>query len=168
MAPVRILCRDNRVRLRGAELDEYERVALAWYQDPEVLRFSEGGEPPYDRARLRRMFEVLSTKGELYFIEVLADGAWRPVGDAALLPDDVPIVIGRPEDRSRGIASEAMQLLVMRARELGWTELRSGPIDAANVRSRRLFQRAGFLELPAASADDTSVFMVRTLERDPA
>jgi RimJ/RimL family protein N-acetyltransferase len=109
---------------------------------------------------------VLSDAGELYFVEVLTDGAWRPVGDAALLPDDVPIVIGRPEDRSRGIATEAMQLLVMRARELGWTELRSGPIDPANVRSRRLFQRAGFVELPAASPGDVSVFMVRALERD--
>jgi RimJ/RimL family protein N-acetyltransferase len=165
---MRILCRHDRVRLRSAELDEYERVALAWYQDPEVLRFSEGGEPPYDLARLRRMFEVMSAKGELYFIDERVGGAWRPVGDVGLLPDDVPIVIGRPEDRSRGIGSETLELIAMRARELGWTELRTGPIDPANIRSRRLFQRAGFVEQPAdASAGDAHVRMIRVLERAP-
>jgi hypothetical protein len=47
--------RGNGVRLRRAKLEEYEQVALPWYQDPEVLQLSEGGEPPYDRARIMRL-----------------------------------------------------------------------------------------------------------------
>jgi hypothetical protein len=70
--------RGNDVRLRRAELEEYEQVALPWYQDAEVLQLSEGGEAPYDRLQIRRMFEVLSGKGELYLIEARrpAAGAW--------------------------------------------------------------------------------------------
>jgi len=99
---------------------------------------------------VRRMYDALSTKGELYLIEICEAGGWRAIGDAALLPDDVPIVIGRPEDRSRGLGGQVLQLLLRRARTLGWTELRVGAIDPANVRSRRMFERAGFVAPPHA------------------
>jgi RimJ/RimL family protein N-acetyltransferase len=159
-----VLSRGNAVRLRRAELEEYEQVALPWYQDHEVLQLSEGGETPYDHVRIRRMFEVLSSKGELYLIEVQDTGGWRVVGDAALIPDDVPIVIGRREDRARGIGTEVLQLLVLRARALGWTEVRAG-IVPANQRSRRLFERAGFVAVPAApDARGAPISMVKRLE----
>ena len=149
-----VVAQTHDLRLRRVAAEEYEQVALPWYQDPEVLRFSEGGEPPYDRARVRRMYDALSTKGELYLIELREPGGWRAVGDAALLPDDVPIVIGRPEDRSRGLGGEVLQLLLRRARALGWTELHVGAIDPANIRSRRMFERAGFVAAPCAPGDD--------------
>jgi RimJ/RimL family protein N-acetyltransferase len=157
--------RGNGVRLRRAELEEYEQVALPWYQDPEVLQLSEAGEPPYDHARIRRMFEVLSGQGELYLIEVQEAAGWRAVGDAALLPDAVPIVIGRSEDRSRGIGTEVLQLLLLRARALGWTEVRVKGIDPANRRSRRLFERAGFVAAPTApGAGGAPIAMTRRLK----
>lgn len=159
------LSRGKGVRLRRAEVEEYERVALPWYQDPEVLQLSEGGETPYDRAQIRRMFEVLSGKGELYLIDVQDGAGWRVVGDAALIPEDVPIVIGRPEDRSRGIGAEVLQLLLLRARALGWTEVRASGIVPANHRSRRLFERAGFVVVPGApGAGDAPIEMIRRLE----
>lgn len=158
------ILRGNGVRLRRAELEEYEQVALPWYQDPEVLQLSEGGEPPYDRARIRRMFEVLSSKGELYLIEVEEAAGWRVVGDAALIPEDVPIVIGQAEDRGRGIGTEVLRLLVLRARALGWTEARATGIAPANHRSRRLFERAGFIVVPARPGADAPIAMIRRLE----
>jgi RimJ/RimL family protein N-acetyltransferase len=158
------ILRGNRVRLRRAELEEYEQVALPWYQDPEVLQLSEGGEAPYDRVQIRRMFEVLSGKGELYLIEVLEAAGWRAVGDAALIPEDVPIVIGSPQDRSRGIGTEVLQLLLLRARALGWTEIRATGIVPANYRSRQLLERAGFVEIPAAQgSDDAPIAMIKRL-----
>jgi hypothetical protein len=52
---------------------------------------------------------------------------------------------------------------LLRARALGWTEIRAG-IVPANHRSRRLFERAGFVELPAASGtDDAPIAMIRRL-----
>lgn len=149
------------MRLRRAELAEYEQVALPWYQDPEVRQLSEGGAPPYDRAQLRRLFEARSGAGELYLIDVEEADGWRAVGDAALLPDAVPIVIGRPADRSRGIGTEAVQLLLLRARQLGWTEVRVSRIDRANRRSRRLFERADFVAAPGAH--DAPIAMTKRL-----
>jgi RimJ/RimL family protein N-acetyltransferase len=137
---MRVLDRGHGVRLRTTSLAEYERCARSWYRDPEVLRFSEAGSQPYGPEELRAMFEALSRKGELYLIE----HAQQPVGDAALLPDDVSLVIGRPDDRSRGIGTEALQLLIMRARELGWHDMHVAQIHPENVRSHRLFARAGF------------------------
>lgn len=152
------------VRLRRAKQEEYERLALPWYQDPEVLQLSEGGEAPYSGLQIRRMFEALSSKGELYLIEVQEPSGWRVVGDAALIPEDMPIVIGRPEDRARGIGTAVLQLLLQRARSLGWTEARATGIVPANHRSLRLFERAGFVVVPAASGtDDQTIAMVRRL-----
>ena len=139
------------VRLRRAEIDEYARLALAWYRDPEVLELSEGGAAPYGLPEIRAMFDVLTAKGELYLIEVAEPDSWRAVGDAALLPDAMPIVIGCAADRSRGIGTEALQLLLRRARELDWTEVRVSSIAPDNVRSRRLFERAGFIAAPDGS-----------------
>jgi RimJ/RimL family protein N-acetyltransferase len=162
-----VVAQTHGLRLRRVAAEEYEQVALPWYQDPEVLRFSEGGEPPYDRARVRRMYDALSTQGELYLVELREPGGWRAIGDAALLPDDVPIVIGRPEHRSRGLGGEVLQLLVCRARALGWTELHVGAIDPANIRSRRMFERAGFVATPRAPADNPSGPIMTLRLRDP-
>jgi RimJ/RimL family protein N-acetyltransferase len=159
----------NAVRLRQVSLDEYERVASPWYQDPEVLRLSEGGSAPYDRATIRLMFESLTRQGELYLIEVLDEATWRPVGDAALMRDSVPIMIGRPEDRSRGIGTEVVQLLLLRARALGWREVHASNIDPANVRVQRLFARAGFTVNPAAPRTGPGhIGMTRTLGESPS
>lgn len=158
--------RAGAIRLRAVAADEYVDTALPWYQDPEVLRFSEGGEPPYDRARMRRMFDALTAQGELYLVELCEADAWRAIGDAALLPDGVPIVIGRPEDRGRGLGAQVLQLLVQRARALGWTELHVGVIDPGNHRARRMFQRAGFVEIDAVQrGEPTTVAMRLTLRR---
>jgi RimJ/RimL family protein N-acetyltransferase len=136
------------IRLRTVELDEYVALAAEWYGDPEVLRFSEGGADPYGPAQLAAMYEALSRQGELYVIDV----ASCPVGDAALLPDAVPIVIGRPEYRSRGVGTAVLQLLIVRACELGWTEMRVSMIDPQNLRARRLYERAGFTAVATVGA----------------
>ena len=153
------------IRLRRVAADEYVDVALPWYQDAEVLRFSEGGEPPYDRARMRRMYDALTAQGELYLVELFepetSPDGWRAIGDAALLPDDVPIVLGRPEDRGRGLGAQVLQLLVQRARALGWRELNAGTIDPANHRSRRMFERAGFVATHAARLADPARITMR-------
>jgi len=127
------------VTLRSVGADEYVRLAGPWYADPEVLRWSEGGAAPYGPAELRRMYDALTRQGELYVIEV--DGV--AIGDAALLPDSLPIVI-EAGHRSRGYGAQVLQLLIARARELGWREVRVRSIDPDNVRSVRLYARAGF------------------------
>ena len=106
MNPQRVLAAGSAVRLRPVEQDEYLAHAAPWYRDADVLDLSEYGAAPYDRDTVRRMFEVTSRKGEVYLIEVRDHGRWRVVGDAMLLEDAVPIVIGDPAYRSRGIGGE--------------------------------------------------------------
>lgn len=134
------------LRLRPADLPRDVMAAVPWYHDPEVLRFSEGdGTPPYDAAMVERMYRYLSERGELYVIEVHdGKGDWHPIGDATLSPDSLPLVIGQPEYRSRGLGKRVLGLLIGRARELGWAELQVRRVFTYNARSRRLFEGVGF------------------------
>ena len=133
------------VRLRTVDALEYERLALPWYADPDVLRFSESSAQAYDVSMIRRMFESLSTRGELYVIEVDDRASFCPVGDAALLEDALPIAIGVPEQRSRRVGTRVLRLLVRRACELGWNTLRVGGVLCDNVRALRMYEGAGVL-----------------------
>ncbi len=86
------------VRLRPLRLPEDIETALGWYQDPEVLFYSEGpGVTGFNRTRIERMYRWLLGRGEVFFIEVEGfEGTWQPVGDVALCETMIPIVIGEP------------------------------------------------------------------------
>ena len=136
---------DGDLRLRPVRLPEDLALALPWYQDTEVLRFSEGeGTQAYDLATVERMYRYLDGCGELYVIEVETPRGWYPVGDVTLCRDTLPIVIGDPAYRSRGLGGRVLRLLVQRATDLGWPELKVKSIFTYNQRSRRLFEGAGF------------------------
>lgn len=40
------------------------------------------------------MFDYLKDKGEVYFIEIIEDGKYVPIGDVTLKEENLPIVIG--------------------------------------------------------------------------
>ena len=84
--------------------------------------------------------------GELYFIEVLEDGRWRPAGDVCLSAYDLAIVIGEKAYRARGIGKAVVSALIERARSLGWKQVRVGDVYDFNAGSRRLFTSLGFRE----------------------
>lgn len=84
-------------------------------------------------------------KGELYVVEAQeAGGGWHPIGDAALTPADLPVVIGDPAYRGKGLGRRVLALLLQRARELGWAAARVRCVYTHNLRARRLFEGAGF------------------------
>ncbi len=130
--------------LRPADID----TALGWYQDPYVLRMSEGpAAQPFDRRRVERMYEVLGSTGELYMIEVPEGDVWRAIGDATLARDTLPIVIGESRYRGKGIGGRVLDLLIGRARELGWSCLEVKHVYAYNEASRRLFLSRCFVQM---------------------
>lgn len=135
---------DGIVRLRPVNLSTDIAAALPWYQDPTVLHYSEGSTDPFDLERIERMYSYLQQHGEVYIVEVLAGTAWQSIGDAALTPEMVPIVIGSAQYRSRHLGTRVLTLLVARARQLGWSKLVAHKIFDYNERSRHLFERAGF------------------------
>ncbi len=133
---------DDALRLR--RFDGVFDFALEWYRDEETVWLVDGDHKLYDAALLRRMYEWLDSQGELYFIEILENGAFRPVGDVTFWREDMPIVIGEPYLRGKGIGRKLIAALIERGRSLGYTELFVDEIYDWNPASRRCFESFGF------------------------
>ena len=130
--------------LRLRRFDRIYGFALPWYQDEETTRLVDGAPDRYSPDRLKRMYEYLDAHGELYFIEVWEDTQWKPIGDVTFWGEDLPIVIGDPAWRGRGIGRKVVTALIRRARELGFSRLEVGEIYDFNEGSRRCFEACGF------------------------
>lgn len=131
---------DEHLRLRS--FDGRFAFAFDWYQDTETVWLVDGVRVPYTMEKLERMYRYLDKHGELYFIEM--DGI--PVGDVTFSPEDLPIVIGEPAYRGRGIGRKVISALIARARSLGWEQLRVNEIYHYNIGSRKCFESLGFRE----------------------
>lgn len=133
---------DETLRLR--KYDGVHDFAFAWYQDPDTVLMVDGVKNTYSRERLDKMYAYLNNIGELYFIEYLQGDVFIPVGDVTFRREDMPIVIGSPEYRNRGIGRRVATALMERARSLGFTEFHVGEIYRWNTPSRTLFTSMGF------------------------
>lgn len=130
--------------LRLRKFDGEFDFALVWYQDPELVWLVDGKREPYDRDRLARMYRYLNNAGELYFIEALSNGSFTPIGDVTFRQEDMPIVIGDPAFRGKGIGRSVISALVRRGRALGYPHLSVREIYDWNEASRRCFESVGF------------------------
>ena len=133
---------DETLRLR--KYDGYHAFAFDWYQDPDTVLMVDGVKNTYSRERLDKMYIYLNNIGELYFIEYLEHDEFIPIGDVAFWKDDMPIVIGLPQYRNRGIGRQVAAALMNRAKELGFAEFHVGEIYHWNTPSRTLFTSMGF------------------------
>jgi len=127
------------IRLRPVNLDDVD-IAMPWYQDMEILRYTAGIERniPYDREAVKSMYHYLMNIGECYIIEVKEKSSWIPVGDVTLSEETFPIVIGRKEYWGRGIAKQVLLYLIQRAKDIGYTRIRAKEIYDFNHRSLNL------------------------------
>lgn len=133
---------DHTTRLR--RYDGQCEFALEWYEDEETLLLVNNSKKPYDLARIKKMYNYLDSVGEEYFIEVLVDGEYLPIGDVTFSELDMPIVIGNKAYRGKGIGKKVIITLVKRARELGFSELKINEIYKFNIGSQQLFTSCGF------------------------
>lgn len=133
--------------LRLKRYDGVFDFALPWYQDPVVLRMSEGeGTKPYTLENLKVMYAYLDAHGELYWIEEDQGTGFVPIGDVTIWQEDLPIALGSSAVRGRGIGKSVLQALIARARSLHWDHLRVQNIYSYNTASQRLFLSCGFRE----------------------
>ncbi|MGN1128100.1 MAG: 3-ketoacyl-ACP reductase [Candidatus Flemingiibacterium sp.] len=139
-----ILRIDDTLRLR--RFDEICPESRVWYSDPETVWLVDGVREPYDEEKLSRMYTYLDRHYELYWIELDDGRGFRPIGDVAFGEDDLPIVIGDPDCRRRGIGKKVVKRLIERGRELGYGSLRVREIYDWNKASRALFESCGFRE----------------------
>ena len=135
---------DDQLRLR--KYDGNHDFALEWYQDEETLMLVDGAYEPYALDRLGRMYRYLDARGELYFIEVKNEQRHEPVGDVTFWQEDMPIVIGKPEYRGKGIGRKVVTKLVQRAKALGYDTIYVNEIYSYNIGSQKLFTGCGFKE----------------------
>ncbi len=133
---------DEELRLRKFDGD-YDR-ALPWYQDAETLLLVDGKADPYTPLRIRAMYDYLSARGELYWIESREGEDFTPIGDVTFWQEDMPIVIGVKAYRGRGIGGKVIAALCRRAKELNYNSIYVNEIYDFNEGSRRCFERAGF------------------------
>lgn len=144
------------VRLRPLVLPDDINSAVIWYQDPEVLYYSEGGAGavPYDADKVERMYNYLLNKGEVFIIEVQTTDGWFSIGDVALCTDCLPIEIGIGQYRSMGIGGKVLDLIVDYAKSQRRDRLLINGIYTFNERSRRLYESRGFSALETYVDDD--------------
>lgn len=136
---------DINTRLRLRKFDNKYSFALDWYQDEETVKLVDGlNGIKYDFAQLKRMYEYLNNIGELYFIEVLDNKKFIPIGDVTFWKDDMPIVIGDKNYRGKGIGKKVVKSLIQRAMKLGYKEIKVREIYTYNIGSQKLFESVGF------------------------
>ena len=134
---------DNTLRLR--KYDGVFDFALEWYQDEDMIYMVDGVRSAYDMDRLARMYVYLNKAGELYFIEILENESYKPIGDVTFWQEDMPIVIGDPAYRGKGIGRKVISALIERGKSLGYDHLAVGEIYDWNAGSRRCFESVGFV-----------------------
>lgn len=133
---------NDEIRLR--KYDGIYDFAFKWYQDEETLYLVDGKKEPYTMARLKNMYEYLNAHGELYFIEILDQGNYVPIGDVTFWKDDMPIVIGNQSYRGKKNGRSVVETLVKRGKELGYDSLHVDEIYEYNIGSRKCFESVGF------------------------
>ena len=151
----------------GLQLHSFEGrfdFALEWYLDPEVVYLVDGVRTPYTPEKLTRMYAYLYKHGELYFIEIEKNGAFVPVGDVTFRQDDMPIVIGDPAVRGKGIGKKVIGALIRRGKQLGYSTLRVSEIYDWNEASRRCFTSMGFV--PYEKTEKGSKYVLHLTEGD--
>lgn len=132
------------LRLKTPKKSEWD-LAYPWYQNQQVMYLSEGvRNQTYDLYHIYNMYEYLSTRGELYFIEVKEENEWRAIGDVTLWEENLPIAIGEEAYWGQGIGKAVIQTLLKRAKSLGVTKIAVPAIYHYNTRSLRLFESCGF------------------------
>jgi len=126
-------------------LKEEWSKALPWYQDREVMLYSEGLEDrTYTAEEIESMYSYLSGIGQLYFIELKDQEGWKAIGDATYSQTTLPIVIGHPAYRGKGIGKEVIMTFISKAKKEGLRYLRLKEIYDYNHRSIKMFTGLGF------------------------
>lgn len=154
---------DASLRLR--RFDGICDFALEWYLDPEMVWLVDGVREPYSLQKLKGMYAYLDKRGELYFIEMLRDGKFMPVGDVTFWQQDMPIVLGDPDVRGKGVGKKVIGALIERGKTLGYDKLFVGEIYDWNIASQKCFMSMGFIPYEKTEKGSKYVLDLSTFRR---
>jgi len=134
-------------RLR--KYDGHYELFLPGYQDPCVYQNSEGifdASAVPDLDYVKRMCDYLSKVGEMYYIEVLENGEYIPIGDVTIKPENPPIAIWIDRFRGKGIGYRVLKTAIERLRNLGYTKIIGSTVYRWNTPSQMLHRKLGFIQ----------------------
>ena len=134
---------DETLRLR--RYDGKCDFALPWYQNTDTVYLVDGKKKPYTLDRVMEMYDYLDCHGELYFIEILTNEVFFPIGDVTFSQTDMPIVIGDLNYRNCGVGSRVVSALINRGISLGFSSLYVEEIYDYNEASQKCFMKNGFI-----------------------
>ena len=133
--------------LRLRRYDGHYEIFLPGYQTPAVYENSEGIfdlEKIPDLGYVKGMCNFLDRAGELYYIEIEENGAFVPIGDVTIKPQNPPIALWREEYRGKGIGRQVMQAVIARLMDLGYEKISGSSVFRWNTASQRLHESLGF------------------------
>lgn len=134
--------------LRLRKYDGNYEIALQWYQDPDVYINSEG---IFDSLKIpdldyvKRMYTWLNNNRELFFIEVLENDKYLPLGDITIKEENPPITIGVKKYRGKGLGKLVMKAIIDRLRVLGCKKIYNSIVYKWNIASQKLHKSLGFV-----------------------
>lgn len=132
--------------LRLRKFDGNYDITYEWYQDIETVRLVDGENAiTYDMEKIKKMYDYLDNHGELYFIEMLDNDTFMPIGDVTLYQENMPIVIGDKRFRNKGIGNLVIRAMIQRAKAIGYKTIYVNEIYHYNYSSRALFEKNGFV-----------------------
>ena len=152
---------DRNLRLR--KFDGKFNFALDWYRDKETVKLVDGKDAElYTIDKLKRMYDYLNNKGELYFIEIKEENKYIPIGDVTFWKEDMPIVIGHKDYRGKGIGYKVIRALIQRAELLMFDKIYVNEIYSYNIGSQKTFEKAGFKKYKETEDGYSYVLRLRT------
>ncbi len=141
---IEIIKIDDNLRLR--KYDGNHCFALKWYQNLDTVFMVDGVKKPYSKDKLNQMYNYLNENMELFFIEILDNGEFLPIGDVSFSELDMPIVIGDISYQRKGIGKKVILSLIDYGKSLGLSSLHIKEIYEHNIASQKMFESVGFIK----------------------
>lgn len=145
--PDEIIIHDS---LRLRKYDGRYELFLPGYQDPCVYQNSEGifdDDKIPDLDYVKGMCGYLSKAGELYYIEIMENGKFIPIGDVTVKSDNPPIAIWYSQYRGIGIGTLVMQAVINRLKALNVPKITGSTVYVWNTSSQKLHEKLGFFKV---------------------
>ncbi len=102
------------------------------------------------------MCKYLENVGEFYFIEVIENGEYVPIGDMTVKPENPPIAIWQEKYRGIGIGTKVMKTVIKILSENGCKKITGTSIFKWNTASQKMHEGLGFVRV--GETDDEYIY----------
>jgi RimJ/RimL family protein N-acetyltransferase len=141
----------ERIYLREIRLSDANKNYRDWMNDPEINQYLESRFERWSVSKLRRYISDIKRNPDNVFLTIVSKDGNKHIGNIKIGPinrshryADVGVIIGEKSFWGKGIATEAIKLVVDYAfNKLGLHKLTAGAYSC-NISSIRAFKRAGF------------------------